>query len=553
MSLIQTGQQITRTIRNAGRLKTIVSVFAGHGFADLASRIRLGRYILEKLTESPELSKRSVPERVRRSFEELGPTFVKLGQVLAARPDLVPENFVEEFSRLQAQVNPLPFSELESVLVSELGDEWKSYFSWVEEKPLGSASIAQVHRARLSDQSPVVLKIQRPGVESIVDEDLSILYFIAELLEKYIPETRNFKPIAIVAEFEKLLSSELNFIIEANNIRRFTKNFEDNASIVIPKVYWHLSTQKVLIMEELLGTPLSDPQALETQGVNAEDIIQVSLKAFIKMVFQDGLFHGDLHPGNFLILPGNRVGLIDFGAVGRLSRRTQSAIAAMLLAISREDYDRLATEYIQLSPYSDRINAEVFARELRDLVAPYLGLSSAQFNVGMILLKSSGLSQQHGVSLPTELVLFFKSMIAVEGMGRRIKNDFDFVNYTIEMSNEVIKTQLEPFRISSELERLGMESRELLFSLPKQLNFLLRRINSPSTSLKLNIQNIEDIQNSILRLAHLSFWGLIIASLILASALSAQMKLQWSEISSVSWVGFAMAITLIFFVSLRSR
>ncbi|RYZ71777.1 MAG: AarF/ABC1/UbiB kinase family protein, partial [Proteobacteria bacterium] len=252
------------------------------------------------------------------AFEELGPTFVKLGQVLATRPDLIPVEFVEEFKKLHDQVSPLPFSEIKRVLESQYGSTLDEIFAEINPVPLGSASIAQVHRAKLRDGSDVVVKVQRPGIERIIADDISILYYLAELLQKYVKETRIFNPIGIVDEFFRTLELETNFVIEANNIRRFIENFKDDTEVKIPHVYIELTGPRVLVLEFLKGIPLSQAAALEQEGVDRQTVMKAGLRAYFKQVFKDGLFHGDLHAGNLFILPGSRIGLIDFGIVGRL-------------------------------------------------------------------------------------------------------------------------------------------------------------------------------------------------------------------------------------------
>ena len=334
------------------------------------------------------------------SFEELGPTFVKLGQLLATRPDLVPEEYVTEFEKLHDRVQPLPFSVIEGVLKDEFGNSLYQKFESIDPEPLGSASIAQVHRARLITGEHVVIKVQRPGIIQKINDDLSVLYLLAELIVHYIPEARPYNPVGIVDEYFRTLEFETNFVVEANNIRRFQKNFADHEDIKIPKVYLDHTTERVLIMEALPGIPLSQEGALLQENIEPNEVIRKGLRAYLKMVFEDGLFHGDLHAGNFFVLPNNQIGLIDFGVVGRLNTRTQAAIANMLLALSKEDYERMAYEYVDLAPFTDRVNIDLFAKDLRELIAPYFGLTLKNVNLGKILMKSSGIAARHHLQVP---------------------------------------------------------------------------------------------------------------------------------------------------------
>lgn len=521
MTPIQAGTQIGKTLKNAGRLRTIVGVFAKHGFHNLAERVKLGQFIIDRLTKDSEIEKLSIPERVRMSFEELGPTFVKLGQLLASRPDLIPAEYVEEFEKLHDQVQPLPFVTIRQVLIEEFGSSLDEQFLSIDEQPLGSASIAQVHKAQLRTGETVVIKVQRPGIIEKINDDLNVLYFLADLLETYVPETRPFNPRGIVNEYFKTLELETNFIVEANNIRRFKENFKNEPDVRVPLVYHSLVTERVLIMEALPGLPLSSSNALSKEGADPEAIIKLGLRTYLKMVFSDGFFHGDLHAGNFFVLPNNQIGLIDFGVVGRLNKKTQTSIANMLLALAKEDYDRLAYEYIDLAPFTDQIKVEQFSKELRELIAPYYGLTLKEVNLGKLLLKSSSLAVQHHLSLPTELMMFFKSLVCIEGIGRRIKADFDFLNYSIEMAEEIVKTQYDTERVTGEFMSMARESRNFLNALPRQLHFLLRKLNSPEHSVNIRLNDIQDLKKSVESSFNLLFLGVIIGALIVGSALVA--------------------------------
>ncbi|RYZ70880.1 MAG: AarF/ABC1/UbiB kinase family protein, partial [Proteobacteria bacterium] len=413
------------------------------------------------------------------AFEELGPTFVKLGQVLATRPDLIPVEFVEEFKKLHDQVSPLPFSEIKRVLESQYGSTLDEIFAEINPVPLGSASIAQVHRAKLRDGSDVVVKVQRPGIERIIADDISILYYLAELLQKYVKETRIFNPIGIVDEFFRTLELETNFVIEANNIRRFIENFKDDTEVKIPHVYIELTGPRVLVLEFLKGIPLSQAAALEQEGVDRQTVMKAGLRAYFKQVFKDGLFHGDLHAGNLFILPGSRIGLIDFGIVGRLNRKTQDAIANMFVSLYFEDYERLAYEYVELAPYSSEVKVDQFAKDLKDLLAPYFGLTMKNVDLGKLLMDSTAIAGKHRLILPSELMLFFKSIVTVEGMARRITSDFNLLDHALEFAEEIVRTRYSADRLKEEVTLFSRDATQLLKGLPRQLKQFIRRVGNP--------------------------------------------------------------------------
>ncbi len=521
-------------------------MFARHGFHQIAEKANLGKFVVERIHSNSEIESYTMPERVRMSFEELGPTFVKLGQLLATRPDLVPEDYVNEFEKLHDRVQPLDFSVIEEVLKEEFGTSLYEKFAKIEPEPLGAASIAQVHKATLASGEDVVIKVQRPGIIQTINDDLNVLYLLADILVTYVPETRAFNPRGIVNEYFKTLELETNFIVEANNIRRFQDNFSTFENVVIPKVYLDFTTERVLTMEALPGVPLSHENALNQPDIVPNEVIRQALSVYLKMIFKDGLFHGDLHAGNFFILPNNHIGLIDFGVVGRLNPKTQTAIANMLLALSREDYERLAFEYVDLAPFSDQVNVDQFAKELRELVAPFYGLTLKNVNLGKILMKSSSIAARNHVQAPTELMLFFKSIISIEGIGRKLDKDFDFLKYSLEFAGDLAKSQFDSSKVMTEASHIARESLTFINALPRQLNYFFRKINSPNHAMRIQITEMKDLRRSIEISFNLLFLGVIISALIISAsyvAVHGSEKLI-AGIPTISFVGYTLAVIL---------
>lgn len=461
---------------------------------------------------------------MRMAFEELGPTFVKLGQVLATRPDLIPEDFVEEFKKLHDQVASIPFTEIKSVLEAQFGARIDQVFRDIDPVPLAAASIAQVHRAILLDGTPVVVKVQRPGIEKTIQDDVSILYYLADLLNRYVPETRPFNPTGIVDEFFRALELETNFIIEANNIRRFQENFRDDPSVKIPEVYTEYSGRKVLVLEMLAGIPLSQKAALDQEGIDRQKVMRAGLRAYFKQVFKDGFFHGDLHAGNIFILPDNRIGMIDFGIVGRLNKRTQDAIANMFVALYTEDYERLAYEYVEIAPYAEEVSVDEFAKDLKDLLAPYFGLTMKNIDLGRLLMDSTGIAARHRLVLPSELMLFFKSIVTVEGMARLIVHDFNLLDHALEFAEEIVRTRYSPDRMKDELLLFSRDSTGLLKGLPRQLKQFIRKTSDPDFAIRVSMVEVDDLKRSIETSSNIMFLGLIIGSLILSGSLTLSLQ-----------------------------
>src|SRR3989338_2162808 len=518
MGILKFGSQIGQTVKNVGRMKTIVTVMAKHGLAEIAERIQLVKLIPGfSVKGDKEKEKLTLPERFRLSFEELGPSFVKLGQVLSTRPDLIPEEFAEEFKKLQDDVRPIEFKSIKHIVEEELGKSLSELYKSFSEKPLAAASIAQVHEAELHDGTKVVVKVQRPGIDKLIDTDVSILFMIAGLVEKYIEETKTFNPKGIVEEFFKTLKKELDFVVEAGNMSRIRKNFEGHETIVIPQVYRNLSSTKVLTLERLEGVRLSDKALLQEKGVDIQKLTHNGVQAFYKMVLVDGIFHGDLHAGNMFVLEDSRIGLIDFGIVGRLNQRTRDALGNMFLALVMEDYEALVYEYCEIGIATGRVDIDHFVKQVRELVEPYYGLPLKDINVGKMLMELTVIASQHHLKMSQDLMLVFKALVTIEGMGRSIDPDFDIVKEMGEFSKVLFKTRYDPEKLTREFTQLLRDSAGLLYMLPRQLKLILKRLTNDEWVTRIKIDDLKQYQDAVMRGQQLLSLSIVIASVVLSS------------------------------------
>ncbi len=521
MKWIRTGRQLGQAVKNVQRLRQIIAVFARHGFGDLVDRMDLGKFLPGRLGALAEAqSEKTTPERLRLAFEELGPTFVKFGQLLSTRSDLLPEAFIDEFTRLQDHVQPLPFEVVKKVVEGELNQKIETAFSEFSPTPLAAASIGQVHEARLLSGEKVVVKVQRPEIEKMIETDVSLLVFLSGLLEKYVPETRMIGPTTIVEEFFKTLAYELDFVVEANNIKKIAENTQGIPEVVLPKVYKALSTHKILTLEKFEGIRVNDLKSLDQAGIDRKKIVDLGARTFFKWVMIDGLFHGDLHGGNLFILPGNRLGIIDFGIVGRLSQRSRDQLANMVMALLTEDYENLCYEYAELGAAEASIDFEGFQREVRNALSPYMGLSLSEMNIGRILIESTKIAARFNIKVPGDWMIVFKAILTIEGMGRVLDPEFDLLTIGQDLVKDLAKNQYSVQRISKDLVWLLRDVSSLMKILPRQIRLMFRKFNSNNFAFEIKIPEIQLIRTQLDLNGKRLALGVMAAGLFVAASIS---------------------------------
>jgi ubiquinone biosynthesis protein len=519
---IKTGLQLGQAVKNAQRLRQIVGVFARYGFGDVARRLDLEKFLPARTAEEPgaEQATLGTPQRMRMAFEELGPTFVKLGQLLSTRPDLLPEEFIEEFTRLQDNVQPLPFATVRGVVERELGRSLSECYATFEEAPLAAASIGQVHAATLLSGEKVVVKVQRPEIAKLVEVDISLLAFLAGLLERAIPETRVFAPKTVVSEFFRTLSYELDYVVEANNMTKIAQNLASIPEVVIPKVFKSLSTSRVLTLERLEGVRVNDLKALDAAGIDRRRVVQIGTRAFFKAVIIDGLFHGDLHGGNLFVLPGNRLGIIDFGIVGRLSERSRGQLANMVQSLLNEDYGNLCYQYAELGAAGPAIDFDSFERDVRNTIAPYLGLSLDEINIGKILIEATRVATRYEIQIPGDWMIVFKAILTIEGMGRTLAPGFDMMSEGQALIVDLLKHQYSMQRLRKDLLWVGRDAVALLQVLPRQLLWMFKKLNSNDFAFEIKVPELLALRRVAEEGSRRTSLAILAAGALIASSLA---------------------------------
>lgn len=521
MRWIRTGRQLGQAVKNVQRLRQILGTFSRYGFVDVVERMSLGRFLPSRLAAFAESqAERSTQERLRLAFEDLGPAFVKLGQLLSTRPDLLPEHYIEEFTKLQDNVQPLSFERVKAQVERELGRKLEDAFASFDPQPLAAASIGQVHEARLASGDKVVVKIQRPEIEKLIENDVSLLAFLAGLLERYVPETRVIGPRTVVDEFFKTLSYELDFVVEANNMAKMSENMRVFPEVVIPRVYKSLSTRRVLTLEKLEGVRVNDLKALDAAGVDRKKIVELGARAFFKSVMIDGLFHGDLHGGNLFILPGDRLGIIDFGIVGRLSQRSRDQLANMVMSLLTEDYENLCYQYAELGAADASIDFEAFQREVRNTLSPYVGLALADLNIGRILIEATKIATHYNIKVPGDWMIVFKGILTLEGMGRTLDPEFDLMKASEPLVRDLVKDQYSPQRLTKDFLWVAKDVATLMQTLPRQIRWMFRKLNSNDFAFEIKSPDIREIGQQIDRSGRKVSLSLVISGLLMAGSLS---------------------------------
>jgi len=520
---------IRRTYRNVNRVRQIVKVLLKHGLGRFVEEINLHRFIpLGRRLKAfgrygVYLERVTLAERTRLAFEELGPTFIKLGQLLSARPDLVTKTFADEFRKLLDEVPPFPSEEAKRIVEAELKRPLNEIFSFFDDLPVAAASIAQVHHATLKDGTDVVIKVRRPRIEENIENDIDILYLIARLMLKYIPESRFYNPVGIVDEFSRNIKKEMDFIMEANNATTFRKNFEGSETIYIPKVYYEYTTKRVLTMERLVGIRIDDFERLDKEGFDRKDIAKKGAEAYFKQLFEDGLFHADPHPGNIFILEDGRMGLMDFGIVGRLSEETMEGIANTFLALIHKDFDRLIQQYIELGLVTEDVDIErfkvEFKRDLIDFIEPLYGKTLSQIDIGDYLDRITEIAVKHNLRLPSELLLVDKALLTIEGLGRRLDPDFNLMTFAEPYASKFMRRKLSPRMLIIKARKNFSDITDFLNTLPRQLRIVLRKTIRDELHVKMTPIGLDRLIRDIDRSSNRLSFSIIIAAIIISSAI----------------------------------
>jgi len=516
--------RLTRTYRNIKRYRKILTILLRYGFDDVLDRlkidyyIQLGKKIIPKF-KAQELETITTAQRLRLALEELGPTFIKLGQMLSVRPDLVPASFINEFQKLQDEVPPFSAAQAKEAIETQLGHSVEQLFSSFDEAPLAAASIAQVHRAVTKDNEQVVIKIQRPNIQSVIETDLNILFDLAGLIKRHIPESELYNPTGIVQEFAKTIRGELDFIREGRNIDRFRRNFEDDNTVFVTKVYWELTTERVLTMEFIDGIKISELDKLEKAGLDRKIIAYNGAQSILKQVFDHGFFHADPHPGNIFVLPNNVIAPLDYGMMGSLDEELMETVGNLLTAIVNKDVNKIIRAFTDIGIIENTLDVRGLKLDLTDFLDRYYQVPFSQLDIGKILSELTEIIRKHRIKLPSDLTLMGKTLVTEEGVGRILDPDFDIITMAKPYVEKLMVRKLDPRRHLKEFAATLDDISRLFKILPSEFRVIITKIKKGELNIKIEHHGLDHLILELDKASNRLSFSMIISALIIGSSL----------------------------------
>ncbi len=514
--------------KSVTRYNQILRVLIKYGFDDLVQyleekkRFSLLQKIIPRASRI-QAAKYTKWEKMRLVCEELGPTFIKFGQILSNRPDLIPLKLTFELEKLLDNVSPMPEHLAKEMVETELKDRVENLFAWFEPAPFASASMAQVHKVTLKNGKRVALKIQRPGIKEIIEEDIKVMYSVAELLQNRIPSLKSFDPTGLVRNFEDAITKELDFIHESINVQRFYNNIKADKSLgqcaVAPKVYLEFTTTKLLALEFMSGIRIDNSEALKAKGIDEKLIAQRLTKNYFKQIFKYGFFHADPHAGNLLVLPNSHICFLDFGMMGSILPRDIEVFGKLFLAITRKDIHKIIRALQRLSNYSNIDDIRALEFDINEFVEKYYVRSVHRNEMSTILLELKDIIIAHGLKVPTHFFLFAKSMVTLEGVVHKLDPELDEFAIAKPFLFKAVAKSFDPMKFGEKAMNSVYELGNYMEEFPRDLKNAIRKINRGEVKVDLTHKGIDPIMHTVHRVTKQLVTAFIIAALIIGSSL----------------------------------
>ncbi len=506
-------------VNDIKRFRQIATVLVKYGFGHIIEKIGItDNYIAKKIlrTEDSDREKLTFGKRVYHVMVELGPTFVKLGQILSTRDDVIPEDVIEELKKLQDNIPPFPINEVRQIIERETGKKIEDLFAEFHEEAIASASIGQVHYGVLHEGEKVVIKVQRPGIRDIIRSDIDIMQLLVRAIENQLPEARSYHLVELTNEFERTILRELDFSYEAHNIERFQKNFEEHDEVLFPKVFHEYSSKRVLVMEYIDGVKVSLYKKFDVDPLR---ISEIGLNAIFKMVFYDGFFHSDPHPGNVFITKEGKVAFLDLGQVSKLSDFLREQITFLIIALAKEDRESVADCLYNLAIKENRVDIQSFRLDIDNALDNFYGKSLRDIEFGRIIHDLIKVARKHNMLIPSNLLLMAKSLLTIERVAKDLNPDLDMIKELEPMVSKLIWRRWSPERISKDIFRSITHLSNFLNEFPIHLNEILRDIREGE--LRINIKDDNAAKHARITeiLGYRISFSLIISALIIGSSL----------------------------------
>ncbi len=539
---------VGRTYRHLNRYREILGVLFRYGFGDIIETLKIEQYIevgLQMISRKrrDQIEKHSRPERVRMALEELGPTFIKLGQILSTRPDLVPLEYSDELSKLQDNVPPFSYEEVEAIIIQELGKPPEDLFDHFDPEPLAAASIGQVHRARLPGGDEVVVKVQRPGIRKTVEVDLEILLHLASLMERHVEEMVVQRPTRIVEEFARSLEKEIDYTIEAYHTERFSRQFLGDHTVYVPTVYREYNSSRVLTIEYVDGIKVSNIQALKKDGCNLRTLAENGADLVMKQIFVHGFFHADPHPGNIFILPNNIICFLDFGMMGRIHQEEREDFTDFVTSLASKNERKITDSALKLTAYDVDPDREALERDLMDLMDEEVYGRLGRLNMGKLFQKLMETVSTHGLTIKPDLYLMMKALGTIEGIAKMLDPSFNILKQTEPFVRKIQEERMSPKRIAGDMMEVGTELIQLGREIPGEVRAILKQAREGKLKIEFAHSGLEPLLNTYSRTTNRMVFAIVLAALIIGSSLVVLSGIppKWHDLPLVGIVGFIMA------------
>ncbi len=512
---------LSRACRHLDRYRRILSVMFKYGFEDVIHRLHVGPYVEKGLPfgRREGLEKLTRAERVRMALEELGPTFVKMGQILSTRPDLIPVEWIEELSKLQDNVPPFAFEQVKEIIEGEFGCSLGERFASFDDAPLAAASIGQVHRARLKSGEDVAVKVQRPGIRPVIEADIEILAHLAGLMEHHIEEMRIYRPTRIVDEFARTIEREMDYTIEASNQERFARQFAGHDHLHVPRIYREALTSRVLTMEYIDGIKASELEKLDRAGMDRKLIASRGAGLILEQIFKQGFFHADPHPGNVFVMKDNTLCYLDFGIMGSVDRRAREHFVDLIYGYVSRNEAGIATAILRLTEWEQEPDRKTLERDIRSLMDLHLYKPLKDLQVKDLLKKTLELIARHRLVLPPDIFLMIKGLTAAEGLGVMLDPDFNMAATAEPFVAGIKAERMKAGRIISDVREYGWGLIELLRELPVELHDMIKYTKQGKIRIGFEHRGLENFIFEMDRSSNRIAFALVLSSIVIGSSL----------------------------------